>query len=98
MEFPCSCNLDRTWIRIFNGLNKMKKKQSFFEKRSVVAVFGILALFVGASFVQQSVGGVTGNIVNAKGGSLFSLAMPMIGILLLICSIVLIAYSVVKKE
>ena len=96
MEFLSSCNINRTGICIFDGLNKMKKKQNFFEKRSVVAVFGILALFAGASFLQQGIGSVTGNVVLNKHAALS--IVPMIGIILLICSMVLIAYSIVKKE
>ena len=76
-------------------MKAMKKKQSFFENRSVVAVFGILALFAGFSFIQPK-GVVTGNaVLSARYGVSF---LSIIGILLLICSMVLIAYSIVKKE
>jgi len=71
----------------------MPKKQTFFQKRSVIATFGILALIGGALFVRRS--GVTGNVVGF-GGS-FSI-ITFIGLLLLVCSIVLIAYSVVHKD
>jgi len=73
-----------------------KKQKSFFEKRSVIASFGILAL-IGAGFFTQTLGRPTANAINTEGTSVFSL-LPIIGILLLICSIVLIAYSVVKKD
>ncbi|MBI3622923.1 hypothetical protein HY212_02470 [Candidatus Pacearchaeota archaeon] len=73
----------------------MAKKQSFFEKRSVAATFGILALLGGIFFVKPFLSkNATGNVI---GDSSFNL-IPLIGLLLLICSIVLIAYSIVKKE
>lgn len=78
----------------------MVKKKSFFEKKSVIASFGILALLGGVYFTQLFItGNVTGNAVTISTRySLTSFMIPLIGLLLLICSIILISYSIVKKE
>ncbi len=77
-------------------------KQSFLEKRSTVATFGILALIGGFVFLNTGssinpfTGRVTGNSVlgNFQPFSLISI----IGLLLILCSGILIAYSIVKKS
>lgn len=72
-------------------------KQSFFQKRSVVAAFGIIALIAGSIFVQTSKpGGVTGNIILSDVYA-FNL-ISLVGLLLIICSAVLIVYAVVKRS
>lgn len=68
---------------------------NFFERKGVVAAFGIIALLGGIYFIQPSIGGkVTGNFLSTT--NYFNL-IPVIGILLLICSVILIAYTIVKK-
>lgn len=78
----------------------MAKKQTFFRKRSVVATFGILALLGAGIFITinpLSGPSTTGNAVNFGSSGSFNV-VTLIGFLLLICSIVLIAYSVVHRD
>lgn len=80
----------------------MKTKQSFFEKRSVVAVFGVVALLAGFLFLNTGVinpftGKVTGNFVSS--GETFGVNLiSIIGLLLIVSSAILIVYAIVKKE
>ncbi len=75
------------------------EKQSFFEKRSVVATFGILALLGGFYFINTSLlatGRVTGNTIT---NMLYPINLvSVIGLLLIICSAILIVYAIVKKN
>ena len=73
------------------------EKHSFFEKKSVVATFGILALLGGFYFLNASflTGKVTGNYAGQS--SPFDL-ISGVGLLLIACSAVLIIYAIVKKE
>ena len=74
----------------------MGNEPNFFERRGVVAAFGILALLGGIYFIQPAISGrVTGNVIVSN--TLFD-AVPFIGILLIICSIVLLSYATVKKK
>ena len=75
-----------------------KQKQSFFQKRSVVATFGILALLGGFYFLNESVftGKVTGNVISSNVFP-FNL-ISIIGMLLIICSAILIVYVIDKKK
>ena len=72
-------------------------KESFFHKKSVTATIGIVALFGGVYFLISSLGviGVTGNIIydNVYQINLVSL----VGLLLVLCSVVLIIYAIRKK-
>jgi len=75
--------------------------KSFFQKRSVVAAFGIIALIAGFLFLNLGAvvpltGRVTGNIVlnNFYPFSFISI----IGMLLILCSAILIIYAFVKRE
>jgi multisubunit Na+/H+ antiporter MnhB subunit len=77
------------------------KKQSFFQKRSVVATIGIVALLAGFYFlnffgaVNIFTGTVTGNFVMDR---LYPFsAISIIGILLILCSAILIVYAIVKR-
>jgi len=72
----------------------MVKKQSFFEKKSVVATFGVLALLSGIFFVRPK--GVTGNIILSS-RSVVDLT-SIIGLLLLICSAILLAYAIARTK
>jgi hypothetical protein len=76
-----------------------EKQRDFFEKRSVIATFGILALLGGIYFASSLFfgGNVTGNIILPEQSGLVSI-VPTIGLLLLICSAILIVYAIVKKE
>lgn len=73
-----------------------KKGKSFLEKRSVVATFGIISLLGALGFLLPvGSGRSTGNFIG--NGSSFSI-VTLIGFLLLICSIVLLSYSVVHRD
>ena len=74
----------------------MTSEPNFFERRGVVAAFGIIALLGGIYFIQPAISGnVTGNVIVSD--TLFSI-VPLIGILLLICSVILLSYATVKKR
>jgi hypothetical protein len=77
----------------------MAKQKDFFEKKSVIATFGILALLGGIYFAWPLIGGqtVTGNVIVPQEKSIISV-VPTIGLVLLICSAILIVYAIVKKE
>lgn len=73
------------------------KKQSFFQKRSVTAIIGIIALLGGFYFLNSSIltGTVTGNTITSNVYS-FNF-VSIIGILLILCSAILIVYAIVKQ-
>ena len=81
----------------------MKKgKESFFQKRKVAASFGVAALLFGFYFLNAGfglnlfTGRVTGNYV-AEGTNIIN-ATNLIGMVLIVCSAILIIYAIVKKE
>ncbi len=79
---------------------KTKQKDSFFLKKSVIVTFGILALLGGFAFlnfgaVNPFTGRATGNFV-LSGFLPFSM-ISIIGLLLILCSAILIIYVIVKK-
>jgi hypothetical protein len=74
----------------------MVKDKGFFERKSVVLTFGILSLLGGLFFVYDTgLNSPTGNAILTEGS--FNL-VSFIGLMLLICSIVLIAYAIIKKN
>ena len=77
----------------------VEKRKTFFEKKSVVATFGILAFLGGIYFAWPILfkQPVTGNII-FPGESTFASVVPTIGLILLMCSAILIIYAIVKKE
>ncbi|MFH1326585.1 MAG: hypothetical protein ABIH59_00470 [archaeon] len=80
-------------------MKKKKEKQSFFQKKSVVATFGIVALLGGFFFLNSTIiaPGVTGNIIINKHYQGFSY-LSIIGFLLILCSAILVVYAIVKKK
>jgi hypothetical protein len=79
----------------------MAKKQDFFLKRSVIATLGIIALLGGFVFINS--GFLTGFFVSSPTGNFvvsefqpFSI-LSILGMLLILCSAILIVYSIVKK-
>jgi len=73
-----------------------KKQQSFFQKRSVVATFGIIGLLAGFFFLNEKpIGKATGNFV-VSSYQAFSL-ISIIGLFLILGSAILVIYSIVKK-
>ena len=74
----------------------MTSEPNFFERKGVVAALGVLALLGGIYFIQPMLSGnVTGNVIVSD--TLFNV-VPFIGILLVICSIILLSYATVKKK
>ncbi|MFH1801735.1 MAG: hypothetical protein ABH804_02810 [archaeon] len=67
-------------------------KEDFFKKRKVTVFFAVIALVGGVFFLRKS---ITGNIILSNPVQTTSLSA--IGILLILCSIILGAYSVKKK-
>lgn len=79
----------------------MTKEQNFFKKRIVVAIFGIVALLAGFYFLNfhsavNLSGQVTGNSV-ISGFYPFS-AISLVGLLLILCSAILIVYAIAKRD
>ncbi|MFH1607564.1 MAG: hypothetical protein ABIA78_00340 [archaeon] len=71
----------------------MKKISNWLETRKATAIFTITSLFGGILFINQST--LTGNaILNTT--LPFNL-LSLIGLLLIICSVILGAYSLKKK-
>jgi len=75
----------------------MTKKQSFLQKRSVAATIGIIALLGGFYFLNTGfLNPVTGNIIRSSHLSVNFVSA--IGMLLILCSAILIVYAIIKKE
>lgn len=77
------------------------KTPSFFQKKSIVATFGIISLLAGFFFLNYGTyniftGKVTGNFVSSN--YLPINFVSTIGMLLILCSAILIIYAIVKKE
>ena len=71
---------------------KQNKEENFFKKKGVAASFAVVALAGGFLFINK---GITGNIILSSRYS-FSL-FSIIGLLLVVCSAILGAYSIWKK-
>ena len=67
-------------------------KGNFFTRKSVTWVFAIMAVISGFIFLDSN---PTGNVILNKQGSISLLSI--IGLLLIACSAILIAYSAKKK-
>ena len=74
---------------------KKNKKINFFQSTPVTAAFGTVAVIAGLFFLGQ--GSITGNTILKDNIPNTSLALSIIGLLLIVCSIILLAYSVKKK-
>lgn len=70
----------------------MENKKNFLKTRKVTASFALIALIGGAFFLNHS---ITGNVVLNDKYS-FNL-VSLIGLLLILCSIILGAYSIKRK-
>jgi len=68
------------------------KEENFFKKKSVVVSFALISLVGGFLFINKD---ITGNIVLSSKYS-FNL-LSIIGLLLIVCSAILGAYSIRKK-
>jgi hypothetical protein len=68
----------------------MKKK--FFERKGITWAFAIIALIFGFMFLDS---GFTGNVIVNKQSTINFISI--IGLLLIACSTILIAYSVRRK-
>ena len=66
------------------------EKKSFWKKKGVTASFGFLAL-AGSFFLFD--GSMTGNTIVSENITEITKVLPIIGIALFICSVVLIVYS-----
>jgi hypothetical protein len=90
-------SLYKKTFKPLNRENNMTKKQSFLQKRSVAATIGILALLGGFYFLNTGfLNPVTGNVVRSNYLSVNFVSA--IGMLLILCSAVLIVYAIVKRE
>lgn len=69
----------------------MRKKQDWFKQKKVTACFAIIALAAGFLFLNRS---ITGNIIST--GHSYN-PVSLIGLLLIMCSIILGAYSLKKR-
>lgn len=71
---------------------KQNKEENFLKKKSVIASFAVIALAGGFLFINKD---ITGNIILSSKYS-FNL-LSIIGLLLIVCSVILGAYSIWKK-
>ena len=69
------------------------KKQTWFRKKSVTALFAVLSFGFGFFFLGQ--GTVTGNVIASEYYS-FSL-LSLIGLLLVFCAIIMAVYTIKRK-
>ena len=99
MEFPCFSCFNWNVIRSFHNIklfkirkskNNMEKK--FFKRKSITWTFAIIALIFGFMFLDS---GFTGNVIVNKQSTIN--LVSIIGLLLVVCSTVLITFSVKKK-
>ena len=68
----------------------MTMKKSWLKEKKVTAAFAIVAFFSGFLFVDR--GGISGNVV--LGGNYPVSAVSIIGLLLILCSAILAAYTI----
>lgn len=96
--FGFAC-FNRDVVRYFDNIKffkiKISKKdmeKKFFERKGVTWVFSAIALISGVVFLDSN---PTGNVIvnNKNSVSIISL----LGLLLILCSVILITYSVKKK-
>jgi hypothetical protein len=73
-------------------MNKKVMKNSILVRKEVTWIFAVAALFSGFMFMDTS---LTGNVIINKQAPVSLISI--VGLLLIACSIVLIAYSVKKK-
>lgn len=71
----------------------MKKQDSFFEKKKTTTAFAIIALTAGFLFLNK---GITGNVILNNKAS-FTL-LPLIGLLLVLCSLIIAVYTIKKNK
>ena len=103
MELPGYLGANRTWICIFPNIKSNKKykgkntinimKNSWFNGKKVAATFAVVAFFTGFLFVDR--GSISGNVI-VDGTPQFNV-VSMIGLLLVLCSVILAAYTIRKK-
>jgi hypothetical protein len=99
MEFPCFACFDWNAIRNIHDIKLFKRERSkdnmerkFFERKGITWIFAVIAVFSGFLFLDS---GVTGNVIVNKQSTIN--LVSIIGLLLIVCSTILIAYSVKKK-
>ncbi len=68
------------------------KKESFFKRRGVSAIFAVVALVSGFLFLSKN---ITGNAVLNTRNS-FNI-LPLIGLSLILCAVILTIYSLKKR-
>ena len=76
-----------------------KSKQEtgeFFKSQKTTAVFSTIAFIGGLIFLNQSFA-ITGNIITKNETFGFVILLPILGTLLIICSVILALYSLKKK-
>lgn len=69
----------------------MKKFSDWFKAKKITACFALISLIGGFLFLNNS---ITGNIISNNNYS-FNI-VSLIGLLLILCSVILIAYSIKK--
>jgi hypothetical protein len=67
-------------------------KSGWIKERKIIAVFAVIALLGGILFLDP---GVTGSLILKKKIQFSSLSL--IGVILVICSVILASYSLLKK-
>lgn len=103
MELPGCLGADRTWICIFPDIKSNKKykgkntinimKNSWFKGKKVTATLAVVVFFAGFLFVDR--GSISGNVIVNNTPSFNTISL--IGLLLVLCSAILAAYTIRKR-
>ena len=103
MELPSHPGADRTWICLFPDININKKykgkktinimKNSWSKGKKITATLAVVVFFAGFLFVDR--GSISGNVIVDNTPSFNTISL--IGILLVLCSVILAAYTIRKR-
>ena len=103
MEFPGCFGADRIRICIFPDMKSNKRykvkniinmvENNWFKGKELTAMFAAVAFFTGFLFVDR--GSISGNVIVDNAPSLN--AVSLIGLLLVLCSTILTAYTIRKR-
>ena len=80
-------------FKLIHIMNCMGKIFYWLKTKKATAIFSVVSLISGFFFLNQT---ITGNVILNKNYSLN--IIPIIGLLLILCSVILGAYSVMKRN
>ena len=80
-------------FKLIRITNSMREKFDWFKTKQATAIFAVGSLIAGFFFLNQT---ITGNAILSENYSLN--VIPIIGLVLILCSVILGAYSVMKRN